>query len=197
MRKQLIASALLLLFAGHEALGQANIRPDPTPRLPAQPGQGLGVEDRQFIVRAANLSEAEVEAGKLGAEKASTPALKELSRQLAAEHQKLLGEVRELAQKNRVNVEPHASKAEWQGALQRLRELSGAEFDKEYLRWQLQAHLAMADLYQAQASNTPQSDLAKFAIVTLAEVQRHFDRAKQLGSEHGVAIDTVRQPPQY
>jgi hypothetical protein len=28
-------------------------------------------------------------------------------------------------------------------------------------------------------------------------VQRHFDRAKQLGSEHGVAIDTVRQPPQY
>jgi hypothetical protein len=40
-------------------------------------------------------------------------------------------------------------------------------------------------------------ELASFAITRLAEIQRLFDQAKQIGARHGVAIDTVRQPPQY
>ena len=78
-----------------------------------------------------------------------------------------------------------------------MHDLSGQEFDREYLRWQLQMHLALVDLYQTEASQTPNSDLARFAILTLTAIQRRFDRAKQLGAEQGIAIGTIRQPPQY
>ena len=196
MWKWLTVSAMLLL-GSQQALGQANIRPETMPRLPPQPGQGLPLADQQFLRRAANLSEAEIEAGRLGAEKASSPGLKEISQQLATDHQKLRQSAQELAQKNRVTLQEHPSRPDWQRDLQRMRDLSGQEFDREYLRWQLQAHLALVDLYQTEASQTPETDLARFAIVALTTIQRRFDRAKQLGAEQGVAIDTIRQPPQY
>jgi len=196
MWKWLTVSAILLL-GSQQALGQANIRPETMPRLPPQPGQGLPLADQQFLGRAANLSEAEIEMGRLGAEKASSQGLKEISQQLATDHQKLRQSVQELAQKNRVTLQAHPSKQDWQRDLHRMRDLSGQEFDREYLRWQLQTHLALVDLYQTEASQTPETDLARFAIVTLTTIQHRFDRAKQLGAEQGVAIDTIRQPPQY
>jgi predicted outer membrane protein len=105
--------------------------------------------------------------------------------------------LRQLAEKNGITVDPSASQSKWQADLQRIEGLGGAEFDRDYMRWQLQTHLATVNLYQVQASNTPQMELASFAITRLAEIQRLFDQAKKLAARHGVAIDTVRQPPQY
>jgi putative membrane protein len=197
MRIWLAATGLVLLLANGTAFAQTSIRPDPTPRLPPQAGQGLPLEDRQFLSRALNLSEAEIEAGRLAMQKASDPAIKDFSQRLATEHEKLRDAQRQFAQQNGITMDPHASRSWWEGELQRLERLSGPEFDREYLQWQLQTHLAMVKLYQVQASNTPQMELASFAITRLAEIQRLFDQAKQLGARHGVAIDTVSQPPQY
>lgn len=197
MRKWLPVSAMALMLTSAGALAQTNIRPDPTPRLPPQPGQGLALEDQQFITRALNLAEAEIEAGRLAAEKASAAPLKEFGQRVAAEHEKLRRSVEELAKKNGVAVQEHPSRRWWQGELQRIRGLSGPDFDREYLSWQLQTHLALVDLYQTQASHSAQTDLSRFAIISLNEIQRHFDQAKQLGAQHGVKIHTIRQPPQY
>jgi predicted outer membrane protein len=197
MRNRLLSAVAVLALTGGAALGQANIRPDPTPRLPPQAGQGLPLEDRQFLERAVNLSEAEVEAGKLAAEKSANPALKEFGQLMAAEHGKLRQSVEGMARQNGIAVQPHASRGWWTEELRRIGGLTGQEFDREYLRWQLQAHLAMADLYQTQASHSTQTELSKLAITTLNQVQRHFDQAKRLGGQVGVTIDTVKQPPQY
>jgi predicted outer membrane protein len=197
MRNWLPAAAAILMLTNTGAFAQANLRPDPTPRVPQQAGQGLALEDRQFISRALNLSEAEIEAGRLAAEKASATGIKEFAQRLVTEHEKLKGEVQQLAQKNGVTVDPHASRSWWQGELQRIGGLSGQDFDREYMKWQLQTHLALVNLYQTQASGTPQMELSKFAITTLEDIQKIFNQAKQLGAQQGVSIDTVRQPPQY
>lgn len=197
MRTWLPATGLVLLLATGTAFAQTGIRPDPTPRLPPQAGEGLPLEDRQFLSRALDLSEAEIEAARLAIQKASDPAIKEFSQRLATEHEKLREALRQLAEKSGMTVDPSASQSKRQGELQRIEGLNGAEFDREYMRWQLQTHLATVKLYQVQASSTPQIELASFAITRLAEIQRLFDQAKQLGARHGVAIDTVGQPPQY
>ena len=197
MRTWLLATGLILVLTNGAALAQTGIRPDPTPRLPPQAGQGLPVEDRQFITRALSLSEAEIEAARLAIQKASDAPIKEFSQRLATEHEKLREALRQIAEKNGITVDPSASQSKWQADLKRVEGLSGAEFDREYMRWQLHTHLATVNLYQVQASNSPQMELASFAITRLAEIQRHFDQAKQLGARHGAAIDTVRQPPQY
>jgi putative membrane protein len=196
MRTWLAATGFILLLANGAAFAQTSIRPDTTPRLPPQAGQGLPLEDRHFLSRALNLSEAEIEAGRLAMQKASDPAIKDFSQRLATEHEKLRDTLRQFAEKSGITVDPQALRSA-QGELQKIEALSGPEFDREYLRWQLQAHLETVRLYQVQASNTPQMELASFAITRLTEIQRLFDQAKQLGALHGVAIDTVRQPPQY
>lgn len=60
------------------------------------------------------------------------------------------------------------------------------------MSWQLRTHLALVNLYQTEASHSPELDLSKFAITALVDIQRLFDQAKRLGAEHGVAIDTIK-----
>ncbi|MDE4914693.1 DUF4142 domain-containing protein [Methylobacterium sp. 092160098-2] len=196
MRKWLHIPLLAVSLTSVAALAQNNIRPDTSPRVPPQAGQGLPLEDRQFLSRATNLSEAEVEAGKL-AEKSSDPAVRDFGRAIGAEHGKLRNAVGRLAQQNEGAVQPHPSREWWTTELQRIAGLTGEEFDRSYLNWQLQTHLALVKIYQQQASNAAGTDLSKFAITTMNQLQRDFDQAKRLGAARGVAIETIKQPPQY
>ena len=189
----LIAAAL----ACGPALAQANLKPDTTPRLPPQAGQGLPAEDQAFIVRAINLSEAEIEVTRLAVEKVPDGPLESLSEQLAADHQTLREAVTQLAQKHKVTIAPHPARADWQQDLQRFRTLGGEAFARDFLAWQLGIHLSLADLYQTQASNTAATELARFAIITLKQVQDRFEQVKQLAAPYGLTAATIKQPPQY
>ena len=188
---------ILMMLAGTPAIAQSNIKPDSTPRFPSQPGQGLPVEDRQFITRAVNLSDAEIQAGRLAAEKASSEPLRKFGEGAAADHEKLRATIEHLAHKNGIPLQEHASRSTWQSELQRIGGLSGQEFEREYLAWQLQTHLALAELYQTEASNTSETELAKFAITSLNRIQARFDQVKQLGAQQGITINTAKQRPQY
>lgn len=194
--RRALTLTLLSLLSG-PALAQATLKPETTPRLPPQAGQGLPLQDQQFLARAANLSEAAIQVGRLATEKVPSGPVKAFGAALAADHEKLLSAITGLAQKNRVSIESHASRGSWQAELERLRGLNDADFEREFLSWQLQVHLSLADMYQTQASSTPETDLARFAIITLKQVQESFDQAKQLGARHGLAIGTIKQPPQY
>lgn len=197
MPARLALLLILVSLAGGQAFAQANIRPDTNPRLPPQAGQGLPVKDQEFITRAANLSDAEMQGGRLASEKATSAEVKAFGEKIVSDHQSYRQALADLARKNKVSVEPHASRAAWETELQRLRGLNGAEFEREFLNWQLQVHLSLADMYQTQASGTPETDLARFAIVTLKQIQDGFDRAKQLAARYNLAVETIKQPPQY
>ena len=67
-------------------------------------------------------------------------------------------------------MEPHPSKAQWRQELQRLGTLQAQGFDREFMKWQLQVHLALVKLYQTEASQSPETDLAKFAITSLTRI---------------------------
>jgi len=107
MRKLVIATLAMLALATATALSQGLTRPDPTPRLPPQAGQGLPVEETQFIIRAVNLSEAQIEAGRLASEKSSTPAIKAFGQRLVTEYEKQQQTVARLAQSKGVAVREH------------------------------------------------------------------------------------------
>ncbi len=187
----------LALLAAETALAQANLKPDTTPRVPPQPGQGLPAEDRRFLERALNLSRAEVDATKLAADKASDARVKVLATELAREHARLVEALGEHASRYKVQLPQPASRAAWGRDLESLAISSGGQFDREYISWQLRTHLALVDLYQTQASHSPDADLAKFAITTLAEIKPRFETLKRIGAEQGLRVETVGQPPQY
>ena len=191
----ILAGLLVLTSAG--AFAQNDLRPDPMPHLPPRLVEGLPVADQRFITRAADLSEAQVEAGVLAAEKAADPQIKELGRSSAATHEEMRAEIEELAGGYNFTIEPHASRAFWQGELQRLRGLEGQTFERAYMMWQVQSHLALTALYQAEASGSAVTALSSYAIRVLVDIQRRFHEVRELAASYGIAVDLVEQPPQY
>ena len=80
--------------------------------------------------------------------------------------------LRSLRRAKRLRWREHPSKPQWQQELQQLGVLTDLEFDRAFLKWQLQMHLALVKLYQTEASQSPETDLAKFAITNLAQIRR-------------------------
>lgn len=87
-RSFVLAACILPLLAG-TAVGQANIVPDPSPRLPPQPGQGLPLEDLRFLERGTDQSAIQMKIGKLAAERASDEAVRQFGSQVATDHKQI------------------------------------------------------------------------------------------------------------
>ena len=176
---------------------QRSLVPDPTPRLPPQPGQGPPVEDVRSLRRAARLSDAQVEAGRLAAERATNTEVKQLAAGISEDHARLRRTVGELAAARRMELQDQ----EPDGAEVRppvtLREATGEAFDRAFLDWQLGLYRPMAELYQTMASNSPDPALARLGITALAGVRSRHQTARALGLRQGLRVDAVGSPPQY
>ena len=214
-------SAALVLFClatlPGTAWSQANIRPDPNPRFPPQPGQSLPFEDALFLRQAADASRGQVELGRLAAERASDDALRDLAQRIAETHRKLGEDLARFAQdrdlppvdvlkpertdtfgaagavSNPENV--HEDMA--QDAIRSLSEVSGDEFGRSYVEAQLRIHDRFVDLYQTQTSHTPDRELAAFAVISLVAIQQDRDDLRGIAERFGIETDVEGQAIQY
>lgn len=206
------AAAPAALTAG-KARAQANIAPDPTPRLPPQPGQGLPLEDARFLRNAAALSGAQAEAAALAAERAGDEETRRLAAGLGERHRRLAEQVRGLARARGVSTDaPRTGEEEPGGgpmarARQRLEGFraaaapggGGGDLGREFLAAQLDVHPALVEMYQTQASHTTDRELGRFAITSLVGLQEDFAAAARLGERHGLRRPDrlLANPPQY
>lgn len=189
-----------------EARAQANIRPDPTPRLPPQPGQGPALEDARFLRGAAALSAAEVEAAAAAqAAGGADEEVRRLAAGLAERHRRLREEIAALAQARGVDLAPSAEAAGPGGrvaeARRRLDGLrgAGAADARAFLAAQIEVHPVLVEMYQVQASNTPDQELGSFAIRALVGLQEDFAAVVRLGEARGLRRPDhlLSNPPQY
>jgi predicted outer membrane protein len=185
--------ATLMLLLPDAALAQAGLRPDPAPRLPPQPGQGLPINDQRFLERAALLSQAQVDAGRLALDRASDERVVDLAATLAAAHGEIQEQVEALAVEFGIAPAPGSGPEPWR----ELEALEGEDFDRGFLAWQMGAQLALAELYQTEASHTPIRPLATHAITTFVDIRDHLRAVRDLAAEYGVEADLLGQPPQY
>lgn len=176
---------------------QRSLVPDPTPRIPAQPGQGLPVEDVRSLQRAARLSDVQAEVGRLATEKATSAEIRQLAARIAEDHARFRRTVGELAAARRVELPDREAAGIEDRSLTTLRETTGEAFDRAFLARQLSLYRPMAELYQTMASNSPDTMLARFGILSLAAVRAHFETVRALGSRSGLSVDTIESPPQY
>ncbi|WP_448204956.1 DUF4142 domain-containing protein [Azospirillum sp. sgz302134] len=217
MRK-IAALALLCLtaFSG-PAWSQANLRPDPTPRVPPQPGQSIPVEDALFLKEALAASQGQMELGRLAAEKAPDDAMKTLAKGIADTHAKLAEHLKRLTggrtlrpadqlkpdradrfgAAGAVTNPANAQEGMTQDAVKSLSGTSGEAFAKGYIEAQLRIHDRIADLYQTEASNTPDRELATYAIISLVSIQKDRDALRQMAGRFGIKAPAEGQAVQY
>jgi predicted outer membrane protein len=215
---KIVALALLGLTAlTAPAWSQANIRPDPDPRVPTQPGQALPHEDALFLKEATLASQGQAELGRLATEKAPDDEFRSLARRIAETHVKLTGDLKGLTDTRTLppadQLQPertdafgaagavsnpeNAREGMAQEAVQALSGKSGEEFGRGYVEAQLRLHDRLVDLYQTEASHTPYRHLATFAITSLVTIQKDRDALRALAGRFGIEAAPAGQALQY
>lgn len=128
-------------------------------------------------VAAANLFE--VESAKLAATKASNAEVKSLAQHIRSDHEKSTAELKTAAGTANVTVTP-ALDSEKQAMLNRLKALSGTEFDREFVEQQKTAHQKALVLLQSYASGGDNEALKAFAGKTATAVKGHLDHVNSI-----------------
>jgi predicted outer membrane protein len=210
-RTLLLAAAAVPGLAAGDALAQANIRPDPTPRIPPQPGQGLPLEDVRFLRDAAALSAAEAEASRAAAERIGDEETRRLATSIAERHRRLAEQVQGFARTRGISLDAQGADqgggaaggppAQAKRRLDALRAAAsgGGDPGREFLAAQIDVHPVLVEMYQVQSSHTTDRDLGRFAITALVGLQEDFGTAVRLGERQGLKPPTglLANPPQY
>src|SRR5207237_944698 len=128
--------------------------------------------DKTFVMNAAIGGMAEVELGKLASEKASNESVKDFGKKMVDDHGKANEELKEVASKQKIDI-PTSLDSKHQATVDRLSKLSGAAFDKAYVREMVKDHDEDVKEFQKEAQNGQDSAVRDFASKTLPTLQEH------------------------
>jgi len=125
----------------------------------------------------ANLNE--VEAGKLGAGKAQSPAVKQFGQKMVDDHGKMYEELKSLAKRKDVAVPDKASLKDL-AQLKLLERKSGADFDREYMDHMVKDHEEALKDAQALAAKAKDAEFKAAVQKAVPVIQQHLQMAQQI-----------------
>lgn len=171
---------------GARPAGQGQGRTSPSAGASSADKSTLSSSDEKFIKEAAQGGMAEVELGRLAATKASNPEVKQFGQRMVDDHSKANTELMDIAKRKNVTV-PTALAGKHKSEHDRLAKLTGAEFDRAYVRLMLDDHRKDVAEFKKEASSAKDSDLRSFASQSLPVLQQHLTAIEQLSSHEATA----------
>ncbi len=175
-----LAAASTLLAAGPVAAqNQDKSDKSSATQKSAQKQKGESSRDAKHMKDLAQANLAEIEAGKLGMEKAQDPKVKEYAQKMVDDHSKLLDDMKKLAQSKNVDL-PSAPDAKHQKLMKKLQSLSGEKFDREYMQAMVKDHRDALKLAQRTAKGAKDTDLQGAAKQAAPEIEEHLKMAQDL-----------------
>jgi putative membrane protein len=138
--------------------------------------------DQTFATKAAEGGMAEVKLGQLATEKASDPDVKQFGQRMVDDHSKANDELKQIAGKKGITLPTDVS-AKDQALYDRLSKLSGAEFDKEYMKDMVSDHRTDVAEFKKESDHGSDSDLKAYAAKTLPTLQSHLQMAESTNAK--------------
>jgi putative membrane protein len=145
----------------------------------AQDKAKLAKGDAQSLRQMARADLAEIEAGKVAAEKATHPEVKKYGQHMVDEHSKMLEEGKKLAESKGMKP-PAAPAKKHQAALKKLQEASGADFDRRYMRQMVQDHEEALKLVEKAAKDAKDPELKAHAQKGAPHIKEHLAMARKI-----------------
>jgi|SRR5262249_28667821 len=181
-----------LLTIASLALCASTVQP-----LLAQQGRAPGVQigakddlraipatDRTFLEKAAQVGQAEVQAGALASAKASSENVRNFAQEMLQNHSKVRKELEGLAAAKGIKLPDRPGTAQ-EDALKELERLSGSEFDRRYL-----ADSGIRDqeisqrIFREARKNTLDPDLQSLIDRALPTITKQLETARKLASSN-------------
>jgi putative membrane protein len=147
-----------------------------TPSRGASDGK-LARGDRKFIEDAARGGMAEVQLGQLAAQKGQSSEVKQFGQKMADDHGKANDQLKSIASSKNVTLPTDLDRAHKRD-YDRLSKLSGAEFDREYMKHMVSDHKKDVGDFRKEARSGKDGDVKGFASSTLPTLEQHLKLAQ-------------------
>ena len=144
--------------------------------------EAVSSETRQFMEKAATSGMLEVRLGKLAQEKASSQEVKDFGEQMVTDHSQANDKLKSLAQDKGVTL-PDSLTSKQQQDVEKLTQLSGEEFDKEYMDMMLKDHKKDIKTFDKASKNVPDPAVQDFASQTLPTLKDHRQKAEEINQQ--------------
>jgi len=186
----------------------ANPAPLPTDVGQPQPGAGQNAQppqqgndqaqramsdDAKFIVRAAEINLAEINIGRLAAQRASRQDIRQFANQLVQDHSANLNQLNQMADRNRWKNGERMDQ-EHQQLFQKLAALQGQQFDNEFLQKMVEGHKKVAEIFKHASENCKNAEIKQYATQTLAAIRQHEQEAQRLSGQNQPNQPAATQP---
>ena len=139
--------------------------------------------DQTFAQKAVVGGWEEVQLGKLAAERAASPDVKQFGQRMVADHDQANRELMALVKQKGLTV-PTAPDPQHQEEATRLATLHGAAFDRAYLQQMVRDHEDDVRLFRTQAQEGRDPELKRFAAATLPTLEEHLQMVRDLAKQH-------------
>jgi putative membrane protein len=167
MRKQRIAAMIaapLVMAAGNGSAAQ------------------LSAPDRNFVENAARAGLDEVQDARLAEQKATSTDVKQFASRMMSDHTQANQELMQIAATKGITAPRTATRAE-ERKMESLRKLSGAQFDRQYAKEQVEDHEKTVALFRKESEAGQDSELKAYAQKYLPKLQQHLQMAESLAGK--------------
>jgi len=141
------------------------------------------VSDAQFAMQASATDLAEVNLGRIAAQRAGNADVKQFAQRMIDEHSKSSNQMLALANKKGTVRLAERMDPMHQTLATRLLQLSGANFDREYMTHMVEGHRKAVALFEAEAQNGKDPELKAFAAKTLPTIKEHLKMAEDISNK--------------
>jgi len=145
----------------------------------------LSGKDKNFIIKATEGGMMEVKMGELADKNGSDAGVKEFGQMMVTDHSKQVDEVKQLAQTKGVDL-PKDMDEKVQKKADKLAKMSGADFDKAYMKDTIKDHEKDISEFEKAAKDCKDDDVKAWADKQLPTLKSHLDKAKQVADKLGV-----------
>ncbi|NES29590.1 DUF4142 domain-containing protein [Micromonospora terminaliae] len=157
------------------------------PAAAAQAAAQPSTQDTQYLQALHQVNLFEITAGNLAQQKGQNQQVKDLGKMFVTDHTQLDQTVQSTAQQLNVQL-PADPTADQQKVLDRLNNLSGAEFDKAWVTAQLAGHVQAIQATQTEISQGSEQSVVQIAQDALPVLQAHYDALVALAQTLGVPV---------
>jgi putative membrane protein len=169
----------------HPPLGTASYTPAPS--VKQEP-----LTSQTFASRAAAANLAEIELGQLALSKSDNASVKQFAQRMIKDHQAASAKLKGITATQKISL-PATPDDEHRKLKQKLQQLAGADFDRQYIEAMTKDHADAIALFEAGSSAEKVSaELRQFASATLPTLKEHSEAVHRLS---GRRSDGESPPP--
>jgi putative membrane protein len=148
------------------------------------------IPDLAFYRNAAEGGIAEVEMGNMAQQQARSPSVRDFGALMVKDHSAVNEKLKAIAESKNITL-PANSSVDEMTTKAKLKALSGASFDKSYIKGMIKDHQEDIAEFKKEATSGRDPEARAFASATLPTLEGHLKKLQSIAAEAGLSADSA------